>query len=287
MLKRTKAEVFKQYLIIITGCALYAAGFEFFFYPNDIIVGGVTGMAMIINYLTGLPVGVMIIIINIPLFALSWKRFGISFMMASLVGMALSSVLVDALSLLRFTWTDNLLLACIYGGVIKGLGLGLVYTAGATTGGVDIMAKFARQRYPYINFGTIILLMDVIVITTFAIVFSKYDGAMYAIIAMFIVSKVVDTVLYGIGVSKVCYIISDKSELIKTEITQQLKRGVTLLHGEGAFTGAEKNVILCVIKRHQIAEIRRIVRSADAQAFCIVTEAKDVFGNGFGDIADY
>lgn len=287
MAKKTAAEVFKQYFLIVIGCALYAVGFEFFFYPNGIIVGGVTGIAMIINYLTGLPVGVLIIIMNIPLFALSWKRFGLSFMISSLVGMALSSVLVDALSLFHYNWTDNMLLACIYGGFIKGLGLGLVYLAGATTGGADIMAKFVRQKYPFINFGTIVLLLDVVVISTFAIVFDKFESAMYAIIAMFIVSKAIDGVLYGIGVSKICYIISDKSDLIKTRITQELKRGVTLLHGEGAYTGAEKKVILCVIKKQQIADIRRIVRSIDEQAFCIVAEANDVFGNGFGDITDY
>ncbi|NCC68290.1 MAG: YitT family protein, partial [Clostridia bacterium] len=170
---------------------------------------------------------------------------------------------------------------------IKGFGLGLVYLAAATTGGVDIMAKFVRQKYPYINFGTIILVMDALVISTFAVVFEKYEGAMYAIIAIFIVTKVVDAVLYGIGVSKVCYIISNESDKIKIEITQQLQRGVTLLLGEGAYTGEEKKVILCVIKRHQIADIRRIVRAIDANAFFIVTEAKDVFGNGFGDISDY
>ena len=185
-----------------------------------------------------------------------------------------------------FVWTKNLLLACIYGGVVKGFGLGLVYLAASTTGGADIMAKFVRQKYPYINFGTIILIMDALVIATFAVVFEKYEGAMYAIIAMFIVSKVIDAVLYGIGISKVCYIISNKSDVLKDEITQQLNRGVTLLHGEGAYTGEAKKVILCVIKRHQIADIRRIVRSIDANAFFIVTEAKDVFGYGFGDISN-
>lgn len=287
MQKKSAVDVFKQYVLIVVGCVLYSAGFEFFFYPNDIIVGGVTGIAMIINYLTNLPIGVLIIVMNIPLFALAWKRFGLSFMIASLVGMLLSSALVDVFALLHFVWTDNLLLACIYGGVVKGFGLGLVYLAAATTGGVDIMAKFVRQKYPYINFGTIILVMDALVISTFAVVFDKFEGAMYAIIAMFIVTKVIDAVLYGIGVSKVCYIISNKNDQIKNEITQQLQRGVTLLRGEGAYTGEEKKVILCVIKRHQIADIRRIVRAIDANAFIIVTEAKDVFGSGFGDISDY
>lgn len=287
MPKKTAKDLFREYFLITIGCALYAAGFEFFFYPNDIIVGGVTGIAMIVNYLTRIPVGVLTIAINVPLFALAWRHFGLSFMLSSLVGMLLSSVLVDLFSILGIAVTSNLLLACIYGGVIKGIGLGLVYLAGATTGGVDIMAKFVRQRYPYINFGTIILFMDVAVIATFAIVFGKYEGAMYAIIGMFIISRAIDMVLYGIGMSKVCYIISDESDTLKDAITQQLNRGVTVLHGEGAYTGRPKKVLLCVIKRPQIADVRRIIKATDPNAFFIVTDAKDVFGNGFGDISEY
>ncbi|MDD3921636.1 MAG: YitT family protein [Eubacteriales bacterium] len=286
MIKRSASEIVKQYILIVIGCALYSAGFQFFMYPNSIVVGGVTGIAMIINYWTHWPVGVMIIIMNIPLFAVAWKRFGVSFMVGSLVGMALSSVMMDLFALLDVTATDNLLLACIYGGVIKGFGLGLVFMAGATTGGMDITAKFMRQRYPYINFGTIMLLLDVVVIGAFALIFNKFEGAMYAIIANFIVSKAVDAVLYGVGISKVCYIISDKSSELKEAITEQLHRGVTLLHGEGAYTGAEKLVIFCVIKRHQITDVRRIIKSVDPRAFFIVTDAGDVFGNGFGDISE-
>jgi uncharacterized membrane-anchored protein YitT (DUF2179 family) len=285
--KRSATEIFKEYVLIVLGCALYAVSFQFFMYPNDIISGGITGIAMIVNYLTGWPVGVMIIAMNIPLFAISWRRFGVHFMVGSLVGMLLSAVMVDLFAVFHIVATRNLLLACIYGGGIKGLGLGLVYLAGATTGGVDIMAKFVRARMPYVNFGTIILVLDVVVIATFALVFDKFEGAMYSMIAMFIVSKVVDTVLYGVGISKVCYIISDRYDQLKGEITRQLHRGVTLLHGAGAYTGEEKQVLLCVIKKQQITDVRRLVRSIDPKAFCIVTDAKDVFGNGFGDISDY
>ena len=173
-----------------------------------------------------------------------------------------------------------------YGGVIYGLGLGLIYRAGDTTGGIDIVAKFVRRKYPYINFGTIILILDVIIIAAFALIFNQYEAAMYAIIGMFIVTRVIDLVLYGMGTSKVCYIISDESDKLKNAITATLGRGVTLLHGEGAYTGKAKNVILCVIKKHQIMDVRRIIKSIDTHAFLIVTEAKNVYGNGFGDISE-
>lgn len=275
-----------SYLKIILGAALYAAGFRFFLYPNAIVSGGVTGAAMIINYLTGVPVGVMTIIINIPLFAFSWKKFGLKFILASLVGMMLSSVLVDLFALFPLEITHEPLLGAIYGGLIKGLGLGLVYQTGATTGGIDIVAKFLRRKYPYVNFSTFILGLDVVVIAAFAVFFGKYDGAMCAVIAMFVATKVIDLVLYGAVNSKVCYVISDESEAVKNAIIDVLGRGVTFLHGEGAWTHKEKNVILCVIKQQQIVELRRIVERIDEKAFMIVSDSREVFGKGFSYIGN-
>ena len=248
--------------------------------------GGVTGIAMIINYLTDIPVGVMNLIINIPLFIWAWKGFGLKFIVGSFVATVLSSVFVDLYAYFGIVATENMLLAAIYGGVLNGLGLGLVYRAGDTTGGIDIVAKFVRRKYPYMNFGTIILILDIIIYAAFAIIFNEFEAAMYAVIAMFVVTRVIDLVLYGLGTSKVCYIISDESEKLKNAITATLGRGVTLLKGEGAYTGRAKNVILCVIKKQQIMDVRRIIKSIDTHAFLIVTEAKDVYGNGFGDITN-
>lgn len=241
---KTFKDYLQEYALIVVGSVIYAAGFRFFYYPNDIIAGGVTGIAMIINYLTEIPVGVINIVINIPLFILAWRAFGLKFIVGSFVATMLSSVLMDVFALIPISVTDNLLLAAIYGGVIYGLGLGLIYRAGDTTGGIDIVAKFVRRKYPYINFGTIILILDVIIIAAFALIFNQYEAAMYAIIGMFIVTRVIDLVLYGMGTSKVCYIISDESDKLKNAITATLGRGVTLLHGEGAYTGKAKNVIL-------------------------------------------
>lgn len=281
-----KSEYVLKYAVITIGAALFAAGFQFFLYPNAIIVGGVSGIAMIINMLVGLPVGLLSIILNIPLFLIAWKQFGTRFVVSSFIGMLLSSVFVDIFAALPYSATDDMLLACIIGGAIKGLGLGMIYYAGATTGGSDIIAKFVRRRFPYINFGTIVLLMDCIIIAVFALVFDKLEAAMYAVIAMFIVSKVIDLVLYGIDNSNVCYIISSESAKITEAITERLNRGVTILEGQGAYSHENKQVLLCVIKRHQIAEIRKLIRDIDINAFFIVTDAKNVFGRGFGDIAD-
>ena len=286
-MKATKtSEYILQYGLIILGSVLFAAGFQFFLYPNSIIVGGVSGIAMIINYLTQLPVGGMTIVLNIPLFIIAWKHFGTKFIIASLVGMLLSSVFVDLFALISYSPTSDMLLACIIGGAVKGLGLGIIYYAGATTGGTDIIAKFVRLRFPYLNFGTVILLTDAVIILAFAAIFKKVEAAMYAVIAMFVVSKVVDLVLYGIDNSSVCYIISEKSEQLVSDITDRLHRGVTILEGEGAYSHQNKQVLLCVVKRTQIAEIRKMIRNIDENAFFIVTDAKNVFGKGFGDLSD-
>ena len=271
-------------LKIIVGSLLYAVGFRFFLYPNDIVTGGLTGIAMILNYLTALPVGVMVMVMNIPLFIFSWKRFGLHFIVLSLIGTAVSSAAVDLLALLPVEITHEPLLAAVYGGLIKGFGLGMIYRTGATTGGVDLMAKFLRRKYPYINFSTFILALDAAVIVAFAVIFRKYDSAMYAVICMFIASRVIDLVLYGAVNSKVCYIITDESFAVKDAIMCHLQRGVTFLHGEGAWSGKEKDVILCVIKQAQIVELKKLVEAIDEKAFMIVSDSREVFGKGFSRI---
>lgn len=269
---------------LLFGSALAAVGFQFFTFPNSIVSGGVTGIAQIIHLLSNLPVGVLIIVMNIPLFIIGWKHLGVHSLVGALVVMILNSVLIDLLAMTDIVATDEPLLAAVYGGVINGAGYGLIYTAGTTGGGTDIVAKLLRRKYSYINFGTLQLGLNVVVVITFAILFQKYDSCMYTMIEMFISSKVINLVLYGPGVSEVCYIISDEGVKLKDAITHGMGRGVTFLRGEGAWSGKEKHVILCVVKRPEIARLRNIVRSVDENAFVIMSEAKDVFGKGFGNI---
>ena len=277
---------FLNYAKIVLGGAVYAVGFQFFCYPNAIVTGGVTGIAMIINFLTGLPVGVMSIAMNIPLFLLAWRRFGLHFMVGSLLGMLSANVAVDLFSMVDFVATTQPLMGAVYGGVFQGLGIGLVYTAGATTGGTDIIAKFLRVKYQHINFATFMLVLDAVIIAAFALIFDRYDSALYAIIGMFISSRLIDTTLYGTVNSKVCYIITDETDAIKNAITVHLDRGVTYLHGEGAWSGKEKKIILCVIRSRQIVELKRIIKSCDPHAFLIVSDSHEVFGEGFTHIND-
>jgi uncharacterized membrane-anchored protein YitT (DUF2179 family) len=277
-----------QYAAIVLGSFIYALGFQLFMLPNNIVAGGVTGVAMIINAFTHWPIGLMVILINIPIFAYGWRHFGLEFLLASVAGMAISSAFVDLLAMFNLpSATLDPMLASIIGGVIKGAGLGMIYYVGATTGGVDIVAKVLRQKQPHINFGTIVMMIDIAIIAAYAIALHKLESAMYSMIAMFVVSKVIDAALYGIDNSVLCYIISEKSmELTQEIINGTMHRGVTLLQGEGAYSHAPKKVILCVIKRTQIAALRRVVRSVDEHAFFVVSDAKNVFGKGFDNIAE-
>ncbi len=268
---------------LVAGAGIYAVGFRLFLYPNAIVGGGVSGIAMILNYLSALPVGLLSILLNIPIFIIGWRKFGFRFMLGSLAGMLLSSVLVDLVGLLEVTATQEPLLAAIYGGLLSGLGLGLVFSTGATTGGVDIVAKLLRLRMPHINMGVLILGLDALVVLSFALLFRRYDSAMYAIISMFIMSRAMDLVLYGTVNAKLCYVITENSEGVSRAILENLGRGVTVLRGAGGWSGEEKTVLLCAVGRRQAVQLRQLVQQVDDSAFLIITDAREVFGKGFAD----
>ncbi|MBR3474150.1 MAG: YitT family protein [Oscillospiraceae bacterium] len=273
--------------VIVLGSFIFGFVFQAFLLPNQIVSGGVTGIAMILNAFTHWPIGLMVIMMNIPLFLIAWRHFGLDFLLGSLLGMGLSSAFVDLFALTGLVLTNEPMLASIIGGVIKGTALGMIYYYGASTGGIDIVAKLVRQRFSQLNFGTVVLIMDVAIILGYALIVGNYDSAMYSVIAMYVTTKVIDLVLYGLDNSCTCHIISEKSAELTRELTSgHMHRGVTILQGEGAYSHKQKHVILCVIKRSQIPELRRTIRALDENAFVIITEAKNVFGRGFEKISE-
>ena len=271
---------------IAAGSAVSGAGFSFLTYPNNIVTGGVTGIAQILNLLTGLPVGVLAVAINVPLFVVAWRKFGMRFIIYSLIGTLLSSTFIDLFSAFDLVLTNDTLLAAIYGGLLLGLGYGLVYRVGATTGGSDIGARLLRRRYPHINFGTLSLAIDAAVVVTFALVFRRFDAAMYTIIMMFVSARIVNLILYGMSNSGVCHIITVMPRQITDAISERLGRGATVLRGVGAYRGDDRYVVLCAVKRQQIPALRRIVSEIDDHSFVIVTESHEVFGENFKNIGN-
>ena len=270
--------------INVVGCIIVGVSFSFLTFPNNIVSGGLTGIAQILNLLTGLPVGVMVIVMNVPLFLVAWRQFGMRFIVYSLIGMVGSSLAIDFFALFHIALTRDILLAAVYGGLLKGLGYGLIFYAGGTSGGTDILSRMLRRKYGYIQLGTIGLVLDATVVAAFAVIFKRADAAMYTIITMFVSSRMVNLVLYGTFNSSVCYIITVHPHTIARAIGDKLLRGATLLKGEGAYSGEERDVVLCAVKRQQIPALKKIVSGIDEHAFVIVTQSHEVFGKNFQDI---
>lgn len=271
-------------LRMLIGSALYAIGLQWFYVPVGMIAGGLTGISMMINYVTQWPTGVIIAILNIPIFISGFKKLGFRQLFMSFIGMLLFSAAIDIFAMTRVNITDDPVLAAIFGGIVTGTGSGIFYTSGATSGGVDIIARLLRIRFPFINFGTLILCLDAVILLIYALVFKSFETTLYTVIAVYVSSRMIDLILYGMSQSKMCHIISEHSTEIQSEIVQSLHRGVTVIKGTGAFSGQDKQVLLCVVKRQQIVEIKRIIKSIDQRAFVVVTDARDVFGKGFENI---
>lgn len=283
--KSLTREMLPLILKIIIGSIIFAAGIQWLFAPVSMVSGGATGVAMIANLLTGIPTGLLIILINIPIFIISFKRYGMKFILLSLIGTLVSSIAIDIMAVWTVEITRDPFLATIFGGLVTGVGLGIVYSTGATTGGMDIVAKLLREKRPYMNYGTFVLILDAIVVAVYAVIFRRIENAMYTVLAVFIYTQIIDLILYGSSQSKLCHIISAQSSEIKGKIVETLNRGVTIIEGRGAYSGEEKQILLCVVKRQQIVEIKNIVKSIDTSAFVIVSNTRDVFGEGFGDIS--
>lgn len=273
----------RSYGVITFAAALYALAFNIFYAPNDIAFGGVTGIAQMLNRLWSvIPIGVSVIVINVPLFIVAWKVLGHQMFFGSLYAMGLSSVLLDVFGqVLRVPALQEPLLACIFGGVTLGTATGLICREGASVGGTDIGTRLLRLKIPGLSVGRLLLIMDLIVIVGVSIVFQQLNSALMGILALFITTYTMDKVLFGADPSKVAYVISNHSQEIAKEIIEGIHRGVTVLRGAGAWSGEEKNVLLCAFKSRQIVFLKRRIKEIDPNSFLIVCEAYEVLGDGF------
>lgn len=272
-----------EYGVITLGCALYALCFNWFFQPNNISMGGFTGVAQIINrFFPILPIGVMSIMLNVPLFYIGVRKQGVKLLISSLYAMSVGALMLDGLAAVYAFQPMEPLLACIYGGVLLGVSMGLMLTVGATTGGTELAARLLKYKLRHISIGRLCLTIDVIVICLYALTFHSINNALYGIVAMYISSLAMDAVVYGSINAKIAYIISNHSGDIARKLLQ-MDLGITLLDGRGGFSGDEKQVVLCAFKRSQIAAIKSAVTAIDPNAFIIVCEAHEVLGEGFGE----
>lgn len=270
------------YLWITLASVIYALGFCWCYEPNQIGFGGITGVGQIINhFLPWAPIGVVVILLNIPLFLLGWKFIGGRLLVTSLFAMAVSSIFIDLTAALYTFPPMDPLLACIFGGVLMGVSLGIVFLQGATTGGTDLIARLLKLKLAWLPMGKLLLVIDLVVIVAVALAFRSLNSALYGLVALYISTLVMDGVLYGLDNAKVAYIISDHPEEITKVIIHDLDRSVTYLPGEGGYSGASKKVILCAFKQREIVVIKETVRQVDPNAFMIVCAAHEVLGEGF------
>ena len=271
-----------EYGTMTLGCAVYALCFNWFFQPNSIAMGGFTGLAQIINRLIPVfPVGMTVLVMNVPLLILGVRKQGVKLLVATLYATAVSSLMIDGLAMVYTFPAMDPLLACIYGGVLMGVSMALLLMMGGTTGGSDLAARLLKYRLRSVSIGRLCLFIDAAVVTLYAITFRSLNNALYGIISMYICSVAMDAVVYGSN-AKMAYIISSRSGEI-ARFLLEMNLGVTLLDGRGGFSGDEKQVVLCAFKRSQIAPIKATVTGVDPNAFIIVCEAHEVLGEGFGE----
>lgn len=265
----------------VVGCAIFGIGFDLFLVPNDLNAGGITGLSMVLVHLMHFgTIGIVAALINLPLFVLAGVRIGKKFFVLSLIGMLLSSLFIDLFSVIPAPETEPLI-GALYGGAVCGLGLGITFAAGASTGGSDIIVRLLKMRWRDVPIGTMAIFFDVFVATLTGIVYRDVARALYSGVTIFIVGQVIDAVVYRFDYSKVVLIISKEHEQIADAITKKLDRGVTLLDGKGYYSKTETQVVLTAVRRQQVAELKELVVTVDPNAFIIVQEAHQVLGDGF------
>ena len=266
--------------MILLGGVISGISFNIFIIPHKLLSGGVSGIALMANYILGINPGIMIFILNIPIFLVGYKYIDKEFILLSLVGMASLAFFIDVFSFLSNKMViEDIMLSCIYGGILNGIGTGIIFKNRASQGGMDIIAVIVR-KYRSINVGSTILIINIIIVAI-ASIFYGIKLAMYTLISMYIAAKVLDKVQEGFDIRKQVMIIAANEEEMGQEIVKRLHRGVTYLDGEGAFTGTKKRVIYCIVTLNQLARLKQIVKEVDPSAFMTVSDTAEVLGQGF------
>ena len=270
------------YAALVLGCAIFSFGFSYFLTPNNLNTGGITGLAMILRQVLGFgSVGFYSAAINLPLFIIAGVKIGKKFFWGSLLGMLASSAFIDLFAAVMPVMEMEPLLATIYGGLLCGAGLGLVFMLGASTGGSDIVVRLLKQRMQHLPIGTISMAFDGLVVVLTGLAFRDISRALYSGVVIFITGRVIDAMVYRFDYSKVVLIISPQFDAIAKAIGLKLDRGATFLDGQGSYSGKNTKIVLTVVKRQQIAELKSLVVSIDPDAFIVVQEAHQVLGEGF------
>lgn len=275
-----KKNIVRNYVMITFMAFLNAVAISLFIDPHDLAPGGVTGIAIIISRVLSMETGTLIFALNIPILLFAVWQFGIRFAVSTIYTIVLISAFTNLLAPLGPA-TDDILLAALAGGVLYAISIGMIMKSGATTGGIDIIVKWLRVKLPYLKTGVLFFITDAMIISISGIVFRNLDVALYAGMISVVNSFVLDLVLYGKDEAKLQYIISDKADAITDRLLKELDIGVTQIEGRGAFSGKEKKVLMCVVKKPVSPRVENIVKEEDAEAFMVITSATEIFGEGY------
>ena len=276
-------------LFDIAGGLLIGLSVNFFTAPNHMAPGGVTGIATLINYVFGIPIGTMSFIINVPLMIVAFKYLGRNFSVSTLRSMTILSICVDLVAnLMALTklsgYSGDPLMASLMGGVLTGAGLALVFLRGSTTGGLDIVMRLLKRKYPHMSAGHLLFMADACVLITSIIIYGNVESGLYGLVCIFANSKMLDAVLYGGDKGKSIMIVSEKSTEIAKAINNDVRRGVTMLSGQGAYSEQDRKVVLCAVRDNQYPAVKKLVHGIDPNAFIIVNNATEILGTGFRPI---
>lgn len=283
---KTKRKIIKikyllvQFIQIIIGTALVAMSTSLFLLPNQLSSGGFSGIATIIYYLLKIPLGTTVLVLNIPLFIMSLIKNGKSFFLNAITGTIGLSFFLNIFEKLKPITTDRFL-ACIYGGIIAGIGTAIVLKANASTGGTDLLTQIIKAYKPNVRISNLLVILDTLIVAANVLFFKELEIGLYSAIAIYIMGKMLDIFFEGIDFAKIVYIISPKNEEIAKKIGDEIKRGSTALYGKGMYKKKDIDVLFCVASRNEVREIRKVVKDIDSSAFIVITNAREVFGEGF------
>lgn len=276
--RKTAMDWIKKYLVLIIGSLIYSAGLEIFLVPNNIIDGGIVGISIMASYLTGVPFGVYMLVLNLPFLYLGYKQIGKTFAISTIISIIALSIFSEFLEPVPRI-TEDYFLAAIFGGIIAGAGVGLVIRQGGSLDGTEITAIILDRKTSF-SVGEVVMFFNLFILGAAGFVFG-WDKAMYSLVAYFIISKMIDVVLKGLDESYAVMIVSDEYEEIADALMHRLGRGVTYLHGQGAYTGDDKQVLYCVVTRLEVVKLKEIALEKDETAFVTINPVHDIVGGRF------
>lgn len=284
--RRKIREITPDLLLWLVGCLFYSAAVHTFTSPNRIAPGGVTGLASVVNYCFGWRIGTLSFIMNVPLFILAAIFLGRRFIVRTAFVTTLISLVMNMIEPFAPQYTGDRLLAALFGGLFMGIGSAFIFLRGATTGGVDILAKLFRIKWQHISIGRLILFMDIVVVVISGFVYHSLESALYAVITIFVSSRAIDYIMYGTGNGKMLMVITKRSGEITKAVTEKMNRGVTIVPIKGGYTGEDKTMLIFAVRTSEVARLNKIIRSIDTNPFTIISEAGEILGEGFKNTSD-